>query len=292
MSLTSTMRRPTLAQPVVALHSESGMKMEFHSHSYFEIYYFHSGKVNYIIGDQILVLVPGDLILMNGMTLHCPNVDLSMPYKRTTVHFDPTFMTKFTMNTFSKDLLQPFYEMKNYHIRLDGANRVRAEAMLDRICQLSCKRWEDYQDHLIVATLDLLLMINDQYQAYRRPPMPLSDKERHAQTIIDYIEKHYQENLHMEQLESQLNLNRHYMSKLFKQVTGMTIFEYLYHRRINQAKIHFLFDKDWSVTDVCYKVGFKHPSHFTRMFKAHVGCTPEYFRRCNGSEANRPRTVN
>jgi len=275
-------RKPALEKPIVALHSEHRVKMEFHTHSYFEIYYFHGEKVNYIIGNQILVLEPGDLILMNGMTLHCPNIDPNVPYKRTTVHFESSFLSKFTSLPFSKNLLRPFYEMKHFHIRLQGAERIRAEAMLDRLCKLSSQRWEDSRDHLIVATLDLLLLINDHYQAYSKPAMQLTDKERHAQTIIDYIEQHFEESLNMGQLEAELNLNRHYMAKLFKQVTGMTIFEYLYLRRINQAKIHFLLDKNCSVTDVCYKVGFKHPSHFTRMFKAHVGCTPEHYRKCNG----------
>lgn len=59
----------------------------FHSHDQYEIYYFHEGKCNYLIGDRIYVLEPGDLILMDGMTLHCPKIEKGAKYVRSFIHF-------------------------------------------------------------------------------------------------------------------------------------------------------------------------------------------------------------
>nr|WP_274381426.1 AraC family transcriptional regulator [Paenibacillus mesophilus] len=273
------MRPPFHIRPLEAHYSDGGTSMKFHSHPYFEMYYFHGGKANYLIGDKIFVLSPGDLILMNGMTLHCPNVDPSVPYRRTILHFEPAFVKPFAEMPFAVNLLQPFYELKNHRIHLQGTNRAEVEAMLERMCKLSVEEGGLSRDRLIVAFLDLLLLVYELCQSADSGSAFPSDKERHAQNIIDYVEDHYQEDLHLEQLEDCLHLNKYYLSKLFKEVTGATIFDYVYHRRINQAKIHFLLDKNLTVTDVCYKVGFKHPSHFTRMFKSRVGCTPEQFRK-------------
>lgn len=273
------MRPPFHIRPLEAHYSESGTSMKFHSHAHFEIYYFHGGKANYLIGDKIFVLSPGDLILMNGMTLHCPNVDMKVPYQRTIVHFEPAFLKPFAEMPFSVNLLQPFYELKNHRIHLQGSQRAEVEAMLERMCRLSLEDGGLSRDRLIVAFLDLLVLVYELCQSSNSASVFPSDKERHAQNIIDFIEDHYQEDLHLEQLEDRLHLNKYYLSKLFKEVTGVTIFDYVYHKRINQAKIHFLLDKDLTVTDVCYKVGFKHPSHFTRMFKSRVGCTPEHYRK-------------
>jgi AraC-like DNA-binding protein len=57
---------------------------------------------------------------------------------------------------------------------------------------------------------------------------------------------------------------------------------FLYEYRINEAKKMFLQDKDISVTTVSYKVGFKHLSHFSRIFKQHVGISPEAFKKMYG----------
>lgn len=69
------------------------------------------------------------------------------------------------------------------------------------------------------------------------------------------------------------------MAKLLKEVTGMTIFVYVKKRRMNQAKILFMMDKNLAVSDVCYEVGYKHLSHLSRLFKQEFGCTPEQFHR-------------
>ncbi|GAA3408478.1 AraC family transcriptional regulator [Paenibacillus hodogayensis] len=271
------MRPPFHIRPLEVHYSEGATSMKFHSHTHFEIYYFHEGKANYLIGDKIFVLSPGDLILMHGMTLHCPNVDLTMPYRRTIAHFDPAFLKPFVDMPFTVNMLQPFYEWKNRRIHFQGQDRAEVEALLARLCRLTDN--PQARDRLVAAFLDLLLLVYERCQSAGAAPTYPSDKERHAQNIIDYVEEHYQDDLHLEHLEQELHLNKYYLSKLFKEVTGATIFDYVYHRRINQSKIHFLLERDLTVTEVCYKVGFKHPSHFTRMFKSRVGCTPEQYRK-------------
>jgi AraC-like DNA-binding protein len=111
-----------------------------------------------------------------------------------------------------------------------------------------------------------------------KPQFP-SSKEHHVQGIITFIEANFQEDIHLEEIERSLHLSKFYLVKIFKEVTGITIFTYLYQRRINQAKVLFLLDKQKSVTEICYEIGFKHPAHFSRIFKQLVGCTPEKYRK-------------
>ncbi|WP_240420804.1 helix-turn-helix domain-containing protein [Paenibacillus periandrae] len=51
------------------------------------------------------------------------------------------------------------------------------------------------------------------------------------------------------------------------------------HVRINQARIEFVLDPNVSVTDVCFRVGFKHLAHFSRVFKELVGVTPVQYKK-------------
>src|SRR5690625_1796198 len=68
--------------------TSSTLDYYFHTHPKYEIYYFHSGKCKYRLGSNSIELVPGDLIVMNGMTEHGPIVDWSYPYVRTMLLFD------------------------------------------------------------------------------------------------------------------------------------------------------------------------------------------------------------
>jgi AraC-like DNA-binding protein len=101
--------------------------------------------------------------------------------------------------------------------------------------------------------------------------------------FIAYVEEHYHEDLHMEQLEKDLYTSKTYLSRVFKEVTGISPFKYIYQRRINQAKLIFLLE-ECSVTDVCFRVGFKHLAHFSRLFKDLAGCTPEQFKKAKTSK--------
>jgi AraC family transcriptional activator of pobA len=42
-----------------------------------------------------------------------------------------------------------------------------------------------------------------------------------------------------------------------------------------------MFDRDKSVSQVAYELGFKYPQHFTRLFKQRVGMTPNEYRTVN-----------
>jgi AraC-like DNA-binding protein len=256
----------------------------FHSHPFFEVYYFHSGKCNYLIGNRIYVLAPGDLLLMNGMTLHCAKIDPSVEYVRTIVHFDPAGVQPFLEQSPTPNVLQPFYGLGNYRIRLNGAEREEAETLLSRMDAHYRRGDEIGFSRFRLAFLDLLHLV------YERCRTPLADrselpseKEQTAQRIVSYIENHFTEEIRLEQLQDHLHLSKFYLSKLFKEVTGVTIFDFLYQHRINQAKTLFLLDGKLSVTEAGFRVGFKHLAHFSRIFKMRVGVTPEQYRKSAGA---------
>ncbi|WP_310099939.1 helix-turn-helix domain-containing protein [Mucilaginibacter pocheonensis] len=42
-----------------------------------------------------------------------------------------------------------------------------------------------------------------------------------------------------------------------------------------------IFDKDKTVSEIAYELGFKYPQHFVRLFKQRVGHTPNEYRSLN-----------
>lgn len=109
-----------------------------------------------------------------------------------------------------------------------------------------------------------------------------SAKDQNVQDIVTYLERNYDRDLTLDDLEKELHLSKFYMTKIFKEVTGTTIFQYLYHLRVNQAKIKLLSKQRLKIIDICHQTGFKHPAHFSRVFKQLVGCTPNEYRSLHG----------
>jgi AraC-like DNA-binding protein len=251
-----------------------------HSHSFYEVYYFHEGRCNYLIGDKIYMLSPGDLILMYGMTLHGANADPEVPYIRSIIHFEPTFLNPFFGMTHGVNFLKPFQEYRNHRISLSGKHKEEFEQLLFNMHEQQQKRNRIGTNRLQLAFVDLLYFIYDQYtNPLINKYTGASDKERSVQKIISFIENNYANDMRLEQMGEQLYFSKSYLAKLFKEVTGITVFNFIYHRRINQARILFQKNPKLSVTEVCLETGFKHLAHFSRLFKKQSGLTPEAYKR-------------
>jgi AraC-like DNA-binding protein len=78
----------------------------------------------------------------------------------------------------------------------------------------------------------------------------------------------------------QLHLSPKYFGDLIKKETGKSAQEYIQLKLIDAAK-EKIFDTSNTISEVAYELGFKYPSHFTRFFKQHVGCTPNEYRMHN-----------
>ena len=252
----------------------------FHSHTRYEVYYFHEGACTYLIGDRIYTLSPGDLILMNGMTLHCPKIDPNAPYVRSVIHFDPSSLQPFLDLPHAIPFLQPFHKFANYLLPLRGGEKEEAERLLAVMKRHGAEDGDVGRWRMQLAFVDLLVFIYHRcLQPLQEMPGLPSEKERTVQRIVSYLEERYADDLHMDQLQADLHVSKFYLSRLFKQVTGVTIFDFVFRRRINQAKILFLLDPGISVTDVSLQTGFKHLAHFSRVFKSQVGVAPEQYRK-------------
>ena len=66
------------------------------------------------------------------------------------------------------------------------------------------------------------------------------------------------------------------LKRLFKQIFGNSIFSYYQEFRMKEAA-RLLKDEKLSVSDVGYQLGFSNLSHFSRVFKTHIGLKPKKF---------------
>jgi len=78
----------------------------------------------------------------------------------------------------------------------------------------------------------------------------------------------------------QLDLTPNYFGDLIKKETGKSAQEHIQLKLIEIAKER-VFDTSRSISEIAYELGFKHPQHFSRMFKKSTGSTPNEYRLLN-----------
>lgn len=112
-------------------------------------------------------------------------------------------------------------------------------------------------------------------QLYLEAGAERTDKMTYA---MEYIAKHYMQDISVAQLASRLEMTPNYFSKLFHDRTGQTFSSYLTAQRMNQAKRILLTRQDVLVKDVAMMVGYFSSRHFADVFKKMTGLSPSEFR--------------
>ena len=68
-----------------------------------------------------------------------------------------------------------------------------------------------------------------------------------------------------------------YFGDLIRKETGLTAQRYIQNKVIDLSK-QYVMDHELTINQVAYKLGFRYPQHFTRLFKQQVGVTPSEYR--------------
>jgi len=107
-------------------------------------------------------------------------------------------------------------------------------------------------------------------------------------SLLTYIDQHYMEDLHLEDMASRIGFSKFHFSRLFKQYTNDTFNDYLNRRRIRAAEELLAVpppaQKILSITEIAMQCGFTSISTFNRLFKQLKNCTPGEFRDLNSIE--------
>lgn len=97
-----------------------------------------------------------------------------------------------------------------------------------------------------------------------------------VEDIKNIVDENYGQISNIEQIVKPLYISASYANHIFKQQTGMSIFDYLIERRMEAAK-KMLSDENVRIYEVSEKVGYLNKSYFITLFKEYTGLTPKQY---------------
>lgn len=96
--------------------------------------------------------------------------------------------------------------------------------------------------------------------------------------LKEYLNDHYAEDISLQTAAEAVYLQPVYMSRFFKEQTGMTFSEYLLNIRMANA-IRLLKTNRFKIHEIAEKVGYKDAKYFSKQFRGYTGYTPKDFTR-------------
>jgi two-component system response regulator YesN len=95
--------------------------------------------------------------------------------------------------------------------------------------------------------------------------------------IERFVRDHCREDLSLETIARQVGLSPHYVSKFFKERTGVNYIDYLTECRVEKAK-ELMRDPGLSLKEIAIDVGYRDPNYFSKVFRKVCGLTPSEYR--------------
>jgi transcriptional regulator GlxA family with amidase domain len=113
------------------------------------------------------------------------------------------------------------------------------------------------------------------------------DNDLPLSTFLQWIREHAHEPLTLEQLATHQHISQRSLIRKFRQATGMSVFDWIAQKRVNQAKV-LLETTDFAISEIAAMVGFGTAETLRRNFDRRVATTPGAYRSTFRRLANRP----
>jgi len=254
--------------------ASEGLASHFHSNC-MEIIFCYSGSQSYEVNQQLYHLKGGDVFMIFPNELHSTNHE---PEEKGTIYW-----------------LQLYIDSTNKHFL--GLNEGESHFIMEKLMTIPnrCFKAESKQCYSIFEKL-IFLAENERNveQTLRIKQLLyqflflLIDTSTNQQIISTdnrtlKINKFINDNLHkslsIKTLADYLFLSESRFKSWFKEEFGMPAIEYCQRERIDKSIQLYRNNKNMSISDIAYTLGFQSPQHFSSLFKKFKGISPSVFIR-------------
>lgn len=162
---------------------------------------------------------------------------------------------------------------------MDGFEVMENAPGPDYIIITAYESFEYAQKALRLLAKDILLKPLDDQQFVRSVNRAIGwqfTKSQPVNDVIEYVNRHYSEELGLRQLAQMLYVTPNHLAKLFKKNMNISLVTYIHQVRIANA-VKLLRTKEYSIKSIAELTGYHNLNHFYKYFKIYTGTTPAQF---------------
>lgn len=235
-----------------------------HSHEEYSVGIVEQGKSFFWCAGQTTVLSPKSVVFLPPDSIHSCNPFYPEQWAYTMLFVDAKWVRGFIGSHKYCSWNRPVVKATAGH------EAVHASGMLLQALRMDASPLE--KEAMIAAFFEQSLAGGITLDA-----VSSSEVQPKLKVIRDYIQRCFLEKITLEQLEAVSGLNKFHIIRLFKQFYQIPPHTYQTLLRVNYAKKELL--KHQPLADIALATGFYDQSHFTKVFKAYTGVTPDHYQK-------------
>ncbi|MBP1569753.1 MAG: helix-turn-helix domain-containing protein [Oscillospiraceae bacterium] len=250
-----------------------GYTITNHFNDWLELVYVISGKAEYSIKNRSFSVSEGDFIFVDYNTAHGYSTETGVEME--CFHIKHEYLEQ----------LIPLFDSSR--ICCNSADSLLPENDYGKLKENFLKMVKHFGNdndldimgfHCYLFMLVYILIRDFTFKDgdYRKNQLKKSDNQ--IDIIIDYIHKHYNEQISLDVISEKFHLSSSYISRLFKEQLNIGYKDYLNRIRLNHA-VYMLTNSTENIVDIANECGFPNNKSFIESFKTSYGMTPSAFRK-------------
>ena len=253
---------------------------QLHYHPELQITAIVKGEGIFYAGNNMSLFTSGDVYVVGANVPHllkCSDIyhaDDSPGVKGISLFFDEHAFGKQFFDIKEMQALKLFLQQTNRVIRVSGA--LKEEIFCKIVSTPKLKN-----EQLVITFMEILSLLNRAEKIFlnsEQYSLILNSNEGgRLSEVLDYTFQNFKQDITIDQISKIAYLSRSQFSYFFKLHTGKSYIKFVNELRIENACI-LLKDKQYTIEQICYNVGFKNVSNFSRHFKKIKGVTPSKYR--------------
>ena len=253
---------------------------EKHLHNEYEIYLLLDGEGTCFIDNANCSMKKGDLVFIDSQTAHATDFSNCPVHKRLLIEMDSHYFEEPILLVSSISLTN-FFKNNMGVVSLQDADFKKAKNILTSIYNEAKEQNENYEYMVSLKLAEFFITLNriteknlfsSSFAEIKKPQLQIVKK------AVEFILKNLDKNISLNSVSEYLYINKSHLSRIFKEVTGMTVHEYMNVHRIRKAR-EYLIETDLNIDEIAKYCGFQSTTYFTTVFTNHTTFSPSRYRK-------------
>lgn len=236
--------------------------VSMHLHSYYELEMVLEGSGEQNLNGTVYSLEKGSIYFLTPIDFH--SITPKSPMQVVNLSFDETVLAPQLRLLFMN-------RRENYSFPPDSPYNKNLQTLFELLQEESGQS----DEHTQQCRRDLLELVLYTVARGKSHESMVSDQLHRS---MQYLFRHFREDISLEEVARQSGYSPNYFSTLFRETTGEKFVDLLGKLRLNYAKM-LLQATEYSVTEVAERSGFGSPSALHRNFQKALGMSPSKYRQ-------------
>ncbi len=266
-----------------------------HRHTAFEMSLVLEGSGLYQLESRAYRFGPGDIFLFTSNEIHyITSVTGKSALDILNIQFEPRFVWSGVTEVFDAAYLDIFLHRTEHFSNRIPADDPRCETLAAELMGIRtefARQETGFELMVKIHLLKALVLLQRTCQsAFRAQPRLQNLHLGDLELAISYIDSHLSEPLTLEEIASQAHLSRTYFSTLFRQMNGITPWEYITAKRIEAVNL-LLSSGSQSVAEIASQSGYTSTANFYQSYRNHMRLSPGAYRRLMRTRSSSAQNV-